>query len=90
MPTAAVDDPQVFPLFGQEGRIALHQLGETQNGVQGRANLVRHIRQEHALGPVGGFRRVFGLSQCFFRPLALGNILNDGNEVFRFAGSVTH
>ena len=36
--------------------LQLHELAEAEDGVQRRAQLVAHVRQEPALGPVGRFR----------------------------------
>ena len=53
----------------------LAHFGKAQNGVQRRAQLVRHIGQEFGFGAAGFFCQVACLAQCFFG-IALGrNIL---------------
>ncbi len=43
--------------------LALHHLGEAEDGVQRRAQLVAHLREEAGFGDVGGF----GAVACFVR-----------------------
>ena len=40
-----------------------HQVGHAGDGVQWRADLVRHVGQEHRLGHAGGFGRLLGRGQ---------------------------
>ncbi|OQA94461.1 MAG: hypothetical protein BWY25_02772 [Chloroflexi bacterium ADurb.Bin222] len=56
---AAVDGRKAFPLLRGELRVTVHQRGKTENRIQGRAQLVAHIRQENALRAVRGFSRFF-------------------------------
>ncbi len=57
MLAAAIDDIQTFELrFGQRGLLA-QQTGETEDGVQRRAQLVAHAGEKGALGPVRHLRR---------------------------------
>ena len=53
MLAAAVDSSQILALLGSEVLVAEHQLGEAKDGIHRSANLVRHVRQEYALGAVG-------------------------------------
>ena len=46
------------------------QLGHADDAVHGRADLVAHVGQELALGPVGGLGGVLGLAQFLLGPLA--------------------
>ncbi len=52
--------------------------GHPDDGVHRRANLVAHVGQEIALGPVGGFGRFFGLPQLRLRLFAPGNVGHAG------------
>ena len=65
MLAAAVDGPQVLALPGVEVPVAQHQLGEPEDGVHGGADFVRHVRQEDALGAVGGFGGFLRLGHLF-------------------------
>ena len=65
---AAVDDVQVLALLGGQGIVALHQLGEPDDGVDRRPDLVGHVGQERALGAVG---RVGGLLRVLELPRPL-------------------
>ena len=52
------DGRQELALLGRE--LALEdQFGHADHGVQGRANFMAHVGQEGALGPIGGFGRLF-------------------------------
>jgi hypothetical protein len=53
---AAIDKVQILLLIRSGMAIIVHQLRKSQNGVQGGAQFVAHMRQESALGPVGQFR----------------------------------
>ena len=55
MPGGAVDAPQPLGL-GWRDLAAGEQVGEPDDGVHGRADLVAHVGQEGALGPVGRLR----------------------------------
>src|SRR4051812_10722907 len=57
--TAAVDDIQVFPLLLRNVAIA-KQAGESENGVERRAQLVAHVCKEGALGAIGRIRGISG------------------------------
>ena len=49
-------------------------LGEPDNGIQGRAQLVAHAGQELALGLVGPFRRFLCFEQLDFRAFPFGDV----------------
>ena len=73
MLAAAVDDGQVFLLLAREVGIAVHQLAESEDGIERGAQFVAHVGQEDALGLVGGF----GLTACL---LKLADVIVDHNE----------
>ena len=73
---APVDDPQVLVLPDVEVLVAQHELGETEDGIHGGADLVRHVRQEGALGAVGGLGRLLGLDDLLLGSPALGHVLH--------------
>ena len=50
------------------------QLGHADDAVHGRADLVAHVGQEFALGPVGFLRRLLGHAQRFLGPLLFGHV----------------
>ena len=50
------------------------QLGHAEDAVHGRADLVAHVGQELALGPVGRLGRLLRRLQLHFRLLALGDL----------------
>ena len=60
--------------------VAGQQLPEAQNGVQGRAQLVRHLRQELRLGLVGTFGFFLGSHQGVLCALAFGDVDAEGVE----------
>ena len=67
------DDPQILPLFGRELGVQ-HEIGHADDAIHRRPNLVTHVRQELALGPVGGLGGVLGRSQVGLRSLALRDV----------------
>ena len=73
------DGVQVLALLGVERGVG-QQLGESQDAVHRRADLVAHRRQELALGAVAGFGRLFRLPQLVLGPLALGDVAQVGGE----------
>ncbi|HQF39832.1 MAG TPA: hypothetical protein PK322_12005 [Opitutaceae bacterium] len=69
----AVDGLEVGPLLGGDRRVAEHELAEAEDGVHRRADLVRHVGEEHALGLVCDL----GLGLCglqFGHVLVLGDV----------------
>ena len=72
--TAGPDVVGVFPVGGVAKRAVEflpHDLGEADDRVQGRAQLVAHGGQERALRAVGALGRVLGGQQITLRPRAL-------------------
>ena len=61
-------------------RLELHQLAEAENGVQRRAQLVAHARQELALRAAGRFGRFARGPQRGFRLATLGDVANDARR----------
>ena len=84
MLAAAVDDLEVLLLARGDGRVAQEQLREAEDGIQGRADLVRHVCQEGALGAVGGICALLGSAQ-FLVVLVLGDVDHDAGEADRLA-----
>ena len=66
------ESPRFFSQRCVEG-----QFGHAEDGVHGRAELVADVGEELVLGTIAGLRRLFGLSQLAFQPLAVRNVLND-------------
>ena len=83
---AALDVAQVFTIALAADR-AVHLLddhvGETDDGIQGRAQLVAHRGQELRLGPVGALGVVLGAQQFRFGRLAVGDVEDDAIEKHR-------
>ena len=52
----------VLALLGREIRIE-NELGHAENPVHRRTHLVAHVRQEFALGTIGGLGGIFGKAQ---------------------------
>ena len=67
------DDPQILALFGRELGVE-HEIGHPDDAVHRRPNLVTHVRQELALGPVGGLGGLLGRSQFGLHPFAFGDV----------------
>ena len=64
-----------FPL-PQGPRLVLQQdVGEADHGIQRRAELVTHVRQELALGPIRPFRFLLGHAERLFGPDPPGHVL---------------
>src|SRR5208337_3472212 len=57
-----------------------HKVRHAHDGVHGGADFMAHCSQKVALGSVGGFGSFFGRKDLSFRPLALGDVLNDGED----------
>ena len=66
-------------------RLFLQHFAVADDGVQRRAQLVAHVRQELALGPVGGFGRVLRVQQFFRGALPGGDVMEDGDAVVQHA-----
>ncbi len=65
----ALHQRQIFALFGIQLRIQ-QNLGQADNAIHRRADLVAHVGQEFALGAAGGFGGLLGLQQLRFGLLA--------------------
>ena len=87
-----VDDAQQVFSAAQDGthilwltaagalHVAQQQLGEAENGVHRRADFVGHVRQEPALGQVGGFGGGLGRVHRRFRLLPLRDVLEEADQ----------
>ena len=62
MLAAAADRADVFTLIGGWVTVA-QEAGRCQDDAEGRAELVAHVSQERALGPVGGLRLIARLDK---------------------------
>ena len=60
-------------------RLVFQQLGETENGVHGRAQFVAHVGQEPGLRLARGFGGLAGFDQRGFRLLAFGDVQLGGH-----------
>ena len=50
---APINGPQILRLLGRQALVSLHQLRESEDGVHGGPNFVRHVGQEDAFRTVG-------------------------------------
>ena len=79
MASAGEDVVAVFELAGVQ--VAKSFVGEdfreTHDGIKGRAQLVAHVRQELALGAIGGFGGFFGVLEDGFGQAPLGHVQKD-------------
>ena len=73
IPLDDLDAADLRALFGASGQ---QHVRKSQDGSHGRADLVTHVRQELALGPVGGLGVSPGLRQVVSHALAFGNVAN--------------
>ena len=81
-----LDHVQVLALLGRQVGVQ-GQLGHADDAVHRRADLVAHVGQELALGPVGRLGGLPGLAQLLLGLLALGDVV-DHAEQDRPAGEV--
>ena len=49
-------------------------MGHADNGIHGRADLMTHVGQKIAFGPVGFISDLFGFEEFILHVLALGDI----------------
>ena len=75
------DGHQVLALLGRQ-RALEDQFRHADDRVQGRADLVAHVRQERALGAAGGFGRLLGLFQFGVGPRQVRRPLLDPHFQF--------
>ena len=66
-----LDRVQVLSCWSPVSSVLRPELGHPDDAVHGRANFVAHVRQEVALGAVGGLGRLFRDFQFRFRPSQL-------------------
>ncbi len=86
MVSAAVDDLKVIVLLLIKKRVPTHHIGEAKDGVQGGAQFMAHVGEEHTLGAVGGLGRFLCPPQLKFEFLLFRNIKDDAVGVERFTG----
>ena len=88
MAAALVDEARIFQIaraaHGSE-HLVRHHFGETDDGVERRAQLMAHIGEEAGFGAVGLFRRIAGIDQGAFMRLAFGDIARHRDDVGRRA-----
>jgi len=73
----AFDGPARFDgLFRYQ--VLYKDIGKSQDRRHRSANLMAHVRQEFALGPVRGFGSEFRFSQFLHCPLAVGDVMSNG------------
>ena len=78
-----VNIARVFPVtlvFDRAEPFVPHDLGEPDDGVERRPQLVAHICQELALGTIGHLCRFLGLAQRILRLPALSDIAAHAHE----------
>lgn len=80
VPSALADVVQAVALFGGQ-LIHLEQLGEAENGVQGRPEFVAHPRQELALGEIRPMRLGLGRPECGVGRLAHADVDDAGQDL---------
>ena len=71
-------------------RHLLQHLAIADHRIEGRAELVAHVRQEGALGAIGFLGGVFGAHQFALHALQLGHILRQPDVPFQYARTVAH
>src|SRR5208283_2000692 len=84
-----IKDRAMLPGVQRTIHLLVEALGNPQDAVERRAQLVTHVRQEFVLEPGGASQLVIGLGQLlgmategFFQLLALGNVAHDrGKEL---------
>src|SRR4051794_19292042 len=60
-----IGDVTLLPFVERAERLILEQFGETDDGIQRRAQLVAHVRQELALGAAANLRQLLGAGDLF-------------------------
>ncbi len=80
------DLPQPLGLSGRKF-VPQHEIRHAGDGIERRPDLVAHVRQEGALGLVGGFRRHLGLHQGQFGGFAAADVRLEGDQPGRLAFS---
>ena len=72
---ALVDGSKIVALVVGNAVIPCHELGETEDGIERRAQLVAHVGKEDTLGTIGGFGGVDGLAQGILHALPAGDFM---------------
>ena len=75
-----LDHVQVLPLVLGQRRVE-DQVGHAEDAVHGRADLMAHVGQELALGPVGRLRRLPGQARLLLQPPAVRDVLEDRDGI---------
>src|SRR5688500_1874430 len=75
------DGLRLFPV----ARLFLQHLAVSDDGVQRRAQLVTHVRQELALRTIGRLSRILGPDQFLLRSLPDRNVVEDREAVVQNA-----
>ncbi len=83
----AFDHLQVIALLDGEGGFE-GELSHAEDAVHGRADLMAHVGQEIALGPVGRLRRLLGALERQGRAPAFGHVGGHAEEADDLAGLV--
>src|SRR5579863_9036241 len=86
-----VRDEALLPLVQGPVDLLFEEFGETEDGMEGRPQLVAHAGEKLALQPVGAFRLLISLLQLlvyganlFFGDLTVGHIANDRGDPYSF------
>ena len=90
---AAVDVAGVVAIAGFVDRaeqLVLDDLGEADDGVERRPQLVAHVGEKHRLGAVGVFRLQLGGDQVLLHALAFGDVGDDADQVAFAARHLDH
>ena len=66
-----IDIVQILPLLRRERIVPQEQFGKPQDGIHRRPDLMRHIGQKRAFGPIGPVRLGLGQNQLLFDAGAL-------------------
>src|SRR5579883_411374 len=79
LPCSALTKSRMSLMSGHAGGaedLFLDRFGEADDGVERRAQLVAHRREEFGLGPIGGLGRLLGRAQLGLAPLPLGDVVD--------------
>ena len=91
MQAGIVDELGVFPALGRTQHQSLllrDHLGEADDGIERRAQLVAHGGEETRLGGIGRFRSAAGLIERLFGKLAIGDVAHHADD-FGLARGIT-
>ena len=91
IPAAVQDLADAFFLGGRWGRrIGLHELGESEDGIERRAKLVAHAGKEIRLGQIGFFCGGLGIDEGRLDLVALGQVPGQLGEAAQSAGMISN